>query len=174
MRSRYLLILLASVMPACNDAGLVPPETERVSRPIDAVYPIGVIPGVYTALRCVDSLGTPRVKFDSSEQVFLRYTVINQTGKEQTWARGMSTPWAQFFAMRGGDTLADSFAGLAFAAVPSEGTLRDGDSLTAAWVIDPAKIHLSAGAYLATAYPRFALLGLGVPGYSWKVFDINQ
>jgi hypothetical protein len=174
MKKSSLLFLLAAVMFGCNDAGLVPPEKERVPPPHDVVIAIGVIPGIYTSFRCVDSLGRSKTTFGPSEPIFLRYSVINQTGKDQTWATGMSYPFARFFVMHGEDTLADSFAGFAFLTVPSKGTLKNGDSLTSGWNIDPAKISLPPGPYLTTASPRFVLVDLGVPGDSWKVFDVTR
>ena len=173
MNKSILVILLAAVMSGCNDYGVTPPIIDPPLVFRDYEITIGVIPGIHTSLQCTDSLGTAKTFFSPAEPIFLRYTVINGTGKDRMWGTSMSNPFAEFFVIQGSDTLADSFAAMAFLAVPSNGTLKNGDSLTAGWRVDPSRIPLPPGAYLATASPRFVLVDLGVPGGSWKVFDIT-
>jgi len=173
MTKSPLILLLAVVISGCRDFGVPPTEQSPPPQYKDVVIKIGVIPGINTTLLCTDSLGTVKTLFTPFEPVFLRYSVTNRSGKDQTWAIGMSNPFARFFVVQGLDTLADSYAGKAFLAIPAEGTLKAGDSLTALWRFDPAMISLPPGGYAAIASPDFELVGLGVPGDSWKVFDVS-
>ena len=173
MKKSVLLIFLAAVLPGCNDSGLAPPEDEPGPRFRDEVILIPIIPGTLVYLRTMDSVGTIKKSFARSESVFLKYSFVNRTGSDQKVTMGMSYPFARFFVMQGRDTVADSFAGLAFAAVPLKATLKNGDSLTASWKVDPAKVPLPPGSYLTSASSSFALVGLGVPDNCWAMFEIN-
>ena len=173
MKKSVLFILLAAVLPGCNDSGLAPPEDKPAPRFRDELILIPIIPGTLVYLRTMNSVGTIKRSFARSEPVFLKYSFVNRTGSDQKVTMGMSCPFARFFVMQGQDTLADSFTGLAFAAVPLEATLKNGDSLTASWKVDPAKVPLPPGSYLTSASSSFALVGLGVPGNCWAIFEIN-
>lgn len=174
MKKTSFVLMLAAAISACSDLG-VPPSVEPPVPPhyIGDFIHVGEIPGILTSVVLTDSAGTLKTVFSPSEPVFLKYSARNLTGQDQVWATGMSYPFARFFIEQGSDTLADSFAGFAFLAVPSQGTLKAGDSLVASWRVDPAKIPLTPGAYMAIASPRFGLEGLGVPGDSWRIFNIR-
>jgi hypothetical protein len=174
MKNSALLIFLTLVLWGCNDSGLVSPANEPVSLLGDAVITIRHIPGTYVSLRIMDSLGTIRSSFGPSEPVFLKYSFVNKTGNDHKLTMGRSSPFARFFVLHSRDTLADSFDGLTFAAVMLDGILKNGDSLTADWKIDPATIHLPPGTYMASASASFVIVGLGVPGDCWGVFGINR
>ena len=174
MKTSSLFLILAVALSGCSDLG-VPPSAEAPRQPAlrDDFIGIAVIPGIHTRIFCTDSLGTLRKVFAPAEPVFMRYSVTNETGKDQTWARGMSNPFARFFVVQGSDTLADSYAAMAFLAVPSQGTLKAGDSLVALWRFDPARIPLAPGGYSAIASSDFMLVGLGVPGDVWREFVLS-
>ncbi|HTY58328.1 MAG TPA: hypothetical protein VMF59_05900 [Bacteroidota bacterium] len=174
MKASSLVLILALAASGCSDLG-VPPSAEAPRQPAlrDDFIGITVIPGIHTRIYCTDSLGTTRKVFSPAEPVFMRYSVTNGTGKEQTWARAMGNPFARFFVVQGSDTLADSYEGIAFIAFPSQGTLKAGDSLVALWRFDPARIPLPPGGYSAIASSDFVLLGLGVPGDTWGEFILS-
>ena len=172
MAKSLLILLLSFTVSASKDLGLTPPE--QPSSPIysDSTIKIRIIPGIRTTLLCTDSLGTVKTSFASNELVLFRYSVANGTGKDQKWATAMSNSFARFFVVQGTDTIADSYAGMEFLAIPTVGTLKAGDSLTAEWRFDAARITLPPGGYAAIASPEFVLVDLGIPGDSWSVFDV--
>jgi len=173
MTKSLLILMLSLTVSACRDLGVTPPEQSSPPGYFDGVINIRVIPGIRTTLLCTDSLGTVKTLFTSNEPVFFRYSAVNATGKDQRWAIGMSNPFARFFVVQGPDTIADSYAGMMFLAIPAVGTLKAGDSLTAEWRLDPAKFNLPPGGYAAIASSDFALVDLGIPGDSWSVFDVS-
>ena len=174
MKEYSVFIFMSLVLSGCNDAGLVPPDNESGSRLGDAVISIRHIPGTNVTLRIMDSLGTSKCSFGSSEPIFLRYSFVNLTGTEQKVTMGRSSPFARFFVLHGPDTLADSFDGMAFEAVMLYGTVKNGDSLTADWKVNAATFHLSPGTYMATASASFVIGGHGAPGDCRGVFEINR
>jgi hypothetical protein len=175
MKNLPIILILAVAVSACGDLGVPPSDQPPPLRGFmdDFIY-IGVIPGIHTTLHLSDSSGTIKTAFASTEPVFMRYSVINGTGYDQTWATGMSNPFARFFVVQGSDTLADSFAGKSFLAIPFEGTLKAGDSLVALWRCDPPVPPLSPGGYSAIASPVFGFVRLGVPGDWWRAFVVTR
>ena len=173
MTKSLLILILSLAFSACRDFGLAPPGQPSPPRYSDVVIKIGVIPGIRTTLLCTDSLGAVKTSFTPNEPVLFRYSVANGTGTDQKWATAMGNPFARFFVVRGTDTIADSYAGIAFLAMPATGTLKAGDSLTAAWRFDPAKFTLAPGGYAAIASPDFVLVDLGIPGDEERVFIVS-
>jgi hypothetical protein len=167
-------LLLALGIFSCGDLGTPVEIPSKWAANGDAVIVIevGNIPGFPTSLRIEDSLGRATSSARVGEPLWLRYTALNQTGKSQTWFTGMGYPHARFLIKQGADTLVDSFSGMAFLAVPLNGVVVNGDSLTAGWRLDPAQHVLNPGTYTAMALPTYVVGMAHMPKNEVAVFSV--
>ena len=167
-----VLVFLALGAYSCSDLGTVAPGENDGTRVTDGVFFIGAIPGFPTSLRLEDSLGHATTNVRAEDPLWLRYAALNRTGRTMTWSTAMAYPFARFLVKQGIDTVADSFSGMAFAAVVLNGVLYNGDSLTTRWRLDPAKYPLSPGSYTAVAVPTYVLGRTDIPDSKNAVFSI--
>jgi hypothetical protein len=120
--------------------------------------------------KLIDAAGKAATSFKLGEDINFVFSIINNTGEDQSWTSEHDWPAARFTVQQGAD-----YVGSTYETLPPEshqaGTLNDGDTLlaTASWSDHSRHAPPAVGEYIAYALVNYDVDNLPQPFQPWAV-----